>query len=182
MPVSGSNVSSAVIRLHVGGEEPKEGWSILNIQPGLHVDYVGNCTDLSMFPNDSLDEIYASHVLEHLGYKVDLKQALKEFYRALKPGGRIRISVPDLEVLCRIILSPDGDTQQRFNVMRMMFGGQIDEFDFHHVGLTWEFLGTFLDQYGFREITRVREFGIFDDDSSFRFAGQLISLNVEVIK
>jgi len=66
--------------------------------------------------------------------------------------------------------------------MRIMFGGQMDEFDFHHVGLTWEFMGYFLKRCGFSKIWRVREFEIFDDDSSLRFAGQLISLNVEAIK
>lgn len=42
------------------------------------------------------DVAYASHVLEHLKQK-DALSFLKEIYRVLKPGGLIRIVVPDLE-------------------------------------------------------------------------------------
>lgn len=30
-------------RLNIGGEVARDGWKILNIQPGPHVDFVGNC-------------------------------------------------------------------------------------------------------------------------------------------
>jgi len=63
-------------------------------------------------------------------------------------------------------------------VMRMMFGGQVDDYDFHKVGLTWEFLCHFLANAGFPYATRVSEHGIFNDTSSMRFVGQLVSLNV----
>jgi predicted SAM-dependent methyltransferase len=41
------------------------------------------------------DYIYSSHFLEHL-FRQDGKQLLEESFRALKPGGTIRIVVPDL--------------------------------------------------------------------------------------
>jgi SAM-dependent methyltransferase len=43
----------------------------------------------------SVDGIYASHVLEHLGRK-DVEQALANTLRMLKPGGVFRMIVPDL--------------------------------------------------------------------------------------
>src|SRR3989304_3714321 len=42
------------------------------------------------------DFVYSSHFLEHLSRK-DAVQLLRESYRILKPGGTLRISVPDLE-------------------------------------------------------------------------------------
>jgi len=66
--------------------------------------------------------------------------------------------------------------------MRMMFGGQMDDYDFHNVGLTWAFALQYLGQAGFKTVRRVQEFGIFDDNSSFRVNGVLISLNVEAVK
>lgn len=42
------------------------------------------------------DFVYSSHFLEHL-YRKDAENLLRESYRALKPGGVIRIAVPDLE-------------------------------------------------------------------------------------
>jgi predicted SAM-dependent methyltransferase len=66
--------------------------------------------------------------------------------------------------------------------MRMMFGGQMDEHDFHKVGLTEEFAMIYLRQAGFRNAKRVGNFGLFDDTSSMEFMGVPISLNVEATK
>jgi predicted SAM-dependent methyltransferase len=166
------------MRLHIGGKEAKAGWNVLNVQPGPAVDYVGDCTDLGRFGDGSVDEIYISHVLEHLGYIDRLPQALSEMLRVLKPGGRAMISVPDFEVVCRLFLDPRYGAEDRLHIMRMAFGGQMDPDDFHYVGLTFEILGEFLLNVGFSKIDRVKEFGLFDDSSVQRFDGTLISLNV----
>lgn len=50
------------------------------------------------FKDDTFLGIYASHVLEHL-YLVEAQQLLSECRRIVKPGGIIRIVVPDLRVL-----------------------------------------------------------------------------------
>jgi predicted SAM-dependent methyltransferase len=47
--------------------------------------------------------VYASHVLEHLGRRQS-QAFVKEAYRVLKPGGVIRLVVPDLERLARFYL------------------------------------------------------------------------------
>lgn len=172
----------APLRLHIGGTERRAGWQILNIQPGPAVDYVGDCTDLSRFAEASVEEVYASHVYEHLGYQQELPRALAEIYRVLKPGGVLKISVPDLDVLCRLFVHPELALPERFHVMRMMFGGQGNPFDFHKVGLNWEILCDFLGQAGFRSATRVASFGLFQDCSVLQFAGNPISLNVEATK
>ncbi len=166
------------LRLHIGGKLAKPGWKILNVQPGPDVDYVGSCTDLEQFGDGSVAEVYASHVFEHLSYASELPHTLKEIHRILEPTGRLFISVPDLERLMQLAQRRDLAFLDRFMVMRMMFGGQVDEFDYHKVGLTWEFLCHFLGNAGFPYATRVAEHGIFQDTSSMRFAGELISLNV----
>jgi predicted SAM-dependent methyltransferase len=170
------------IKLHIGGQEARKGWSILDVNPGPKVDYVGNCNDLSFLSDDSCSEVYASHGLEHHGYNGELQETLRGIHRVLKPGARLRISVPDLETLCRLFLYPSLDAGERFHVMRMMFGGRMDAHDVHHCGLTFEFLGTFMAKAEFRDIRRVDEFKEFKDTSSLRFGGVLISLNVEARK
>jgi predicted SAM-dependent methyltransferase len=174
--------SSKPIRLHIGGVEPRAGWSILNVQPGPHVDYIGECTDLSRFVDGSIDEVYASHVYEHLGYQQELPLALSEIHRILKPGGLLRIAVPDLDILCQLFVHPSLSLQDRFHVMRMIFGGQMDLFDFHKVGLNWLILCDFLDKAGFTSARRIESFGLFEDCSTIKFAGHSISLNVEARK
>jgi len=168
--------------LHIGGKEAREGWKLLNIQAAAGVDYVGDIRDLSQFPDASFDAIYGSHVLEHVGYQKALGDVLKSIHRILRPGGKFLVSVPDLDVLCRLFVHEQMTANDRFFMMQMMFGGQTDEHDFHYVGLNAEFLSQYLQQAGFREVYRVSEFGIFDDTSSMRYQGALISLNLVAIK
>jgi len=170
------------MRLHIGGSQACAGWMILDVSPGPHVDYVGNCADLSFLKDASCSEIYASHVLEHLGYNGELQAALKGFHRVLRPGGRVRVSVPDMDILCKLFIHPTIPPDAKFNVMRMMFGGRMDAHDVHYSGLTFEFLGQFMAEAGFRDIMRVPEFNEFNDTSSLRFGGVLISLNMEARK
>jgi predicted SAM-dependent methyltransferase len=175
-------MSDEALRLHIGGQEARAGWKIFNVQPGPGVDYTGDCSDLSAFADASVDDIYASHVLEHLGYQEKLPRALAEFHRVLKKGGRARISVPDFEVLCRLFLEARERLPERILIMRMAFGGQLDPYDFHYVGLSLDILGELLGNAGFSRIERVNEFGLFSDTSSARILGTLISLNVVVYK
>jgi predicted SAM-dependent methyltransferase len=169
-------------RLHVGGKQVHPAWKILNALPGDGVDYLGDVRDLSAFANESFDAVYASHVFEHLSYNGTLVEALKGVWRILRPGGKLMISVPDLDVLCRLFVHDKLTTQDRFQVMRMMFGGQLDAYDFHFVGLNGEFLSNFLGQAGFRQAFRVPAFGIFQDTSETTFAGIPISVNMVALR
>lgn len=170
-------------RLHIGGTVAREGWEVLNAIPAEWVDHVGRAEDLSRFADRTFAEVYASHVLEHLSYQSALPAALAEWHRVLAPDGRLMVSVPDLDTLCELYTSRDVlGPEQRFAVMRMMFGGQVDPFDFHCVGLNEELLTSYLSGAGFSAIRRVHDFGVFQDCSTLVFAGRPISLNLEAHK
>ena len=68
--------------------------------------------------------------------------------------------------------------EQRFQIMRMMFGGHVDQYDYHVVGLNFDFLSYFLEEAGFVNVNRVKSFDFFHDTSSFTFEGIPISLNI----
>jgi predicted SAM-dependent methyltransferase len=170
------------LRLHIGGKEAKAGWKIFDIIERANVDYVGNCTDLSIFADNSVSEIYASHILEHLGYDNDLPLALRELYRVLTPRATLRISVPNLDVLCRLFIHPEVPPNVRFDIMRIMFGGRTDQYDVHQTGFNLDFLSKFLTQAGFNDVQQVKEFGLFQDASNLSILGNLISLNVTAKK
>ncbi|VAW64794.1 hypothetical protein MNBD_GAMMA11-825 [hydrothermal vent metagenome] len=166
-------------KLHIGGWEKADGWEILNANPAPNVDHVCNANNLSQFSDNTFTEIYASHVVEHLDYKDELDSTLKEWFRVLKPAGKIYISVPDLDVLAGLILSKEKLTlDERFHVMRMLFGGHVDQYDYHVVGLNEDFLTAFLRRSGFENIKKVENFDLFNDTSSMLFKGVAISLNL----
>src|SRR5437764_12318320 len=52
-------------------------------------------------PDGSCAGLYGSHVLEHLAL-ADLRAALANCHRLLRPGGVLRVVVPDLENCVRI--------------------------------------------------------------------------------
>lgn len=180
--ISPSNApSKSYLNLHIGGKQPKEGWKILNSQSFEGVDYVGDIRDLSAFDDACCQNIYASHVMEHVSQK-DFLPTLKGIHRILCDGGEFYFSVPDLEVLCRLFNDPKLDGTQRYHIMRMMFGGQQDEFDFHFIGLTAEFMTDFFKSAGFSQVKRVASLGLFNDTSNYEPYGVAVSLNMIATK
>lgn len=181
LDASSTDHTRELLRLHIGGQEAKEGWKIVDCQPRPEVDFVAGIEDLSMFPDASAQSIYCSHVLEYVS-QADLPAALYGLYRILAPGGVLYISVPDLETLSWLLVSPLHSRAEKFHVMRMMFGGQCDEFDFHRIGLTYGFLDDYLRDAGFSSWEHVESFGLFGDTSEVRFDGHRVSLNLIVRK
>jgi Uncharacterized protein conserved in bacteria len=169
------------MKLNIGGESKKEGWKILNIQKKPNIDFIGNINNLDQFDDESCDEIYASHIIEHVDQKTVLN-TLKGINRILKKNGKFYISVPDMDSLCHFFISPLANKKIKFHVMRMIFGGQVDEYDYHYFGWNYEFLSDYLTQANFSEFKRVQSFGLFDDTSDFKPYGFPISLNVIATK
>lgn len=178
-----SEANSRGRRLHIGGTCRTEGWEVLNALPGPAVDHVGNANDLSTFASDSFEVIYASHVLEHFDYVGEIDQVLTEWFRVLVPGGQLFISVPDLETLARLFLDKEHlDEDERFHITRMIFGGHTDAYDYHQSGISESILVRYLERSGFRTITRVARFDLFEDTSNLEFKGVPISLNIQASK
>ncbi len=166
-------------KLHIGGQKAAEGWEILNALDADYVDHCRDARDLSCFEDDTFTAIYASHVVEHFDYAKSLLPTLKEWHRVLKPGAHIYVSVPDLDTLAQMFLQKDQHTaNERFYLMRVMFGGQMDEYDFHYVGFNSEILCTYLNEAGFSNFRRVGSFGLFQDTSEIRFKNVPLSLNI----
>lgn len=168
------------LRLHIGGHEAKSGWKILNIRPGKALDYIGNCTDLSQFASGAADSVYASHVIEHLGHRQELPAALAEIRRVLRRGGKLYISVPDLEFLCGVFMRPGISVELKIRLVTMIFGMQANEHDYHKFAFSLDMLAMYLAQAGFTKIMRVDDFGLFKDYSTLEFEGQRLSLNLIV--
>jgi SAM-dependent methyltransferase len=90
---------------------------------------LGNVNGSSIFPlphaDGSVSVIRASHVLEHFPHG-QIAEVLKDWVRALKPGGELRIAVPNFEWIAENYVAG-----QPINTQGYAMGGQIDEADFH---------------------------------------------------
>lgn len=81
-------------RLNLGCNDlPLEHFINIDIDPRVNPDLVADSLNLP-YEDDSIDEIYAGHLLEHT---TPDEEAIKEWHRVLKKGGKITITVPDIE-------------------------------------------------------------------------------------
>jgi predicted SAM-dependent methyltransferase len=84
-------------KLHVGcGTNRFDGWINADITP--RADLIIFLEKKLPFKSNTLDRIYSEHVLEHVSFGAGVS-FLREALRVLKPGGVIRIAMPDLDEL-----------------------------------------------------------------------------------
>ena len=85
------------MKLHLGcGEKILDGFINVDSRKLNGVDIVGDIKSLESFGSETAELIYASHVLEHVGRR-EYIGVLKRWCEILKPGGKLRIAVPDFE-------------------------------------------------------------------------------------
>lgn len=180
------SATKTIKKLEIGNDAKRPadwGWDTVNLDPTVHPTYKAPANKIPC-GDDVYDLIYASHILEHVPYSpkyVNVQKTLAEWARVLKPGGTLMVGVPDCEALCRLYLDSSG--KSRIDVMRMIYGGQTSQWDFHQVGFDQGLLGAFLVEAGFGAIERVDEFGIFSGDcTTLEFESTRISLNMKATK
>lgn len=88
------------LRLHLGsGGERKAGWVNVDLL-GDPVDLVWNLASPLPFESASVDAVFHEHLLEHMPLRAGAA-LMRECYRVLKPGGILRVGVPDAGKLIR---------------------------------------------------------------------------------
>ena len=105
------------MKLNLGAGDTKlEGFIPIDRKLGTEV------YPLTDYADDSVEEIRASHILEHFSFD-EVTKVIAEWVRVLQPGGKIRIAVPDMDKIAEMKDEPT----RRFFLM----GGQLDSSDFH---------------------------------------------------
>lgn len=176
------------MKLHLGcGKRYIAGFVHIDAVDYPHIDHVATIDNLSFIPDNSVELIYNCHVLEHFKRR-DVDRVLQEWRRVLKPGGTLRVSVPDFSKLCEVY--------QRENrielVIGALFGRQDYLYNIHYNVFDFSSLAQSLEQAGFVNVRpydwRATEHADVDDFSQAYIPhmdkehGTLISLNVECDK
>ncbi|MFM6204094.1 class I SAM-dependent methyltransferase, partial [Planktothrix sp.] len=98
--------SGKPIKIELGSAQKRiEGWLTMDLDPNSDL-----CMDLSKplpFPDNCVEEIYSSHLLEHFSFPDPMLNLLSECYRVLKPGGIFKIAVPDARIYIESYEKPD---------------------------------------------------------------------------
>ena len=90
------------MNLHLGCDKRYiPGFTHIDLAEYPHIDYRHDVRTLPMIPDDSVDLIYACHVLEYFD-RVEVLDVLREWRRVLHAGGILRLAVPDFDALARV--------------------------------------------------------------------------------
>jgi predicted SAM-dependent methyltransferase len=109
-----------LIRLNIGGAtNPIDGYTVVDRKTGQEAYPLA-------YPDASVDEIRASHVLEHFGHQ-HVHAVLADWTRALKLGGILKIAVPDFEKVARAYVANCAGLP----LQQWVMGGHIDDNDKH---------------------------------------------------
>lgn len=101
------------------------------------------------YDDGSVDEIYASHILEHFSFRQTL-DVLKDWVRVLKPGGILKIAVPDFALIAKAYVA------NGYHVIAdgYVYGSQTDENEFHKAIFDEQKLWSLMEQAGLGDIQR----------------------------
>lgn len=174
------------LRVHLGaGPINIEGWVNIDAREAPHIHLIARNFELSEFADGTLAEIYMCHVLEHFSFE-EADQLLRNFRKKLKPGGLLRISVPNFDHLVKVYQANGNDLEI---VRRALMGGQDYEYNFHKSIYNKAHLSSLLVACGYvnpREWTTLQDFGVdIGDWSSRNFdtpSGSFpISLNIKSV-
>lgn len=164
------------------------GFINVDIRQDVNPDIIDNAFTLEKFANNSVDLIYASHILEHLNYQ-ECITALNRWREVLKNGGILRIAVPNMEA----VFAHYFYHKNLKLLLHTIYGSQKHDFDFHKNGFDFELLKETLESQGYHKVKlwdwKTTNPHYYCDDYSQAYwphmdkeNGKLMSLNVECEK
>lgn len=119
-----------------------------------------DATNLWQVEDESVEHIYASHLLEHLPH-TKVKEVLKDWFYKLQKGGKLTLNVPDMLWTAKQIVkyASNGFLDGYYNqwdgehgLMSIVYGSQSHEGELHKSGFYAEGLFFLLIECGFSDI------------------------------
>lgn len=132
-----------MLKLDIGSGGPSGDSSFLGVDAFAEgADVKALMWDLP-FDDNTVDVIFSSQALEHVS-KFEVIPTLQEWYRVLKPGGKLQVIVPDLEWALQFWLSRKDNPDNVGWPLDIIFGNQEHEGQYHKTGFTpkilWQYL------------------------------------------
>ena len=98
------------LQLGAGGNDPP-GWLNTDITPSDKEVYL-DATSRYPFPDGSFHYVFSEHMIEHVSWEAGVMM-LRECYRVLAKGGKLRIVTPNLAKFIQLLDgNPDADAQR----------------------------------------------------------------------
>ena len=164
------------MKLHLGcGEIYLKGYVNIDYPPSEHTAQLKSVADeyhditKLRYPKGSIEEIRLHHVFEHFPRAIAL--ALLISWRSwLKPGGILRIAVPDFDRTALAVLNPFSSVRNRRVGLRHIFGSNEASWAVHYEGWSPKRMGAILKLFGFDVVTVKKQFwkGTFSFDLTAR--------------
>lgn len=139
------------VLIHIGcGEFNDKTYINIDSRPGWHIDYVDSIENINnRFPENHADLIYACHVLEHVSH-LKLQSTIQGLLRCLKPGGVLRLSVPNFETIVNMY----NQRRSISDITPPLMGGQGYPGNFHASVFNETHLRNLLLQSGFTQVKK----------------------------
>lgn len=140
------------LMLHIGcGDIDAPGYVNVDARPLPHVHFtVTDLRDLGWVPDASVDMVYMCHVLEHVP-KDEVGQVLKGLVRCLKPGGVLRLAVPDFDLLIATYQACGHSIKA---IQSALMGGQDYPYNFHYAVFNEAWLAQHMAGAGLQAVQR----------------------------
>ena len=153
----------------------------VDANPGWNIHHFARVDRRLPFKTGTVDLLYASHVLEHISWK-RTPEVVAEWVRVLRPGGMLRIAVPDFDALYEYYKLSDLPT-----VLPYLAGGQDYFLNTHLAFFNEQLLRKLMEDAGCRDIRRwkwgeSKETSLPDSSRTVAKVGEKtvqISLNLE---
>ena len=142
-----------------------------------HIHYISPVEKLRPFRDNSADIVYASHCVEHFSH-LKVNEVLAEWRRVLKPGGVLRLGVPDFDLLVALYEASARDIEA---IQLALMGGQTYPLNAHFTAFTRKSLTDRLVAAGFSQVRRW-ERNTDELTSLPDFTALPVSLNLEAVK
>ena len=139
------------MKLHLGsGSRYLEGYLHIDIADYEHIDIKSSVDKLYTIENGTVDEIYASHVLEYFD-RNEVESVLNEWKRVLKKDGVLRIAVPNFEALIKVYQETD-EIEKILGPLYGKWGLSDSGFIYHKTVYDKKSLTELLERTGFSDI------------------------------